>query len=597
MQINHSTFTNVGDAAAVLTMQDGRDVCAAKGKAEYATAVNRLCVLIPSEPLNTIPATEEALARIVPKSSKRHPNPFPGHIATPAAYKDFRRRVQAALRLASGDADRRAVLNARRDGWYELLSCLKTNVEQGGAVARVSLVAINRLATASRTLDIEPWHLSDRDALDRLDAISLHGNQRAAWARGLAAIERYRAVLPELNRVLPPEPLGTFVEARRIRASVPEYLEAQVAAWIAQASNKGIDENSGEPIEPRNISTTNRYRASFRHYLTTLGKAGYPVAAVNDLSSLVTGKAMFAYLSAAEASVGAVDAIKPGSVQRYVTDIITVASRNGADVSDAARVSRGNEMLKRARVKGQEMGSATREFCMRLLADKRREKIFANLHVLCREKAEAILAECGGNPAELKGRKRATFLAFGTIAGFAAIALRGSPDRKGAILQLKLLGTEPHLLAPDRNFKEWRFWIPAENTKTKKERPLMPITGNGSEVIERYIKVVRPLLDGGRNLPWLFPAPEAADRMSGQRFDTYMLEASTACGLTMTAHRFRAGQATRLLDNSWQNLPIAAELLGNTPAVCGRFYAFINKQKLRRNTYEVLDAREKEMSK
>lgn len=160
MQINHSTFTNAGDAAAVLTMQDVREVCAAKGKAEYAAAVNRLTVLIPSEPLNTIPATEEALARIVPKSSKRHPNPFPGHIATPAAYKDFRRRVQAALRLASGDADRRAVLNARRDGWYELLSCLKMNVEQGGAVARVSLVAINRLATASRTLDLEPWHAS-----------------------------------------------------------------------------------------------------------------------------------------------------------------------------------------------------------------------------------------------------------------------------------------------------------------------------------------------------------------------------------------------------------------------------------------------------
>lgn len=597
MQINHSTFTDAGDAAAVLTMQDVRDVCAAKGKAEYAAAVTRLCVLIPSEPLNTIPATEEALARILPKSCRRKPNPFPGHITTPAAYKDYRRRVQAALRQASGEADRRAVLNARRDGWHDLLTCLKSDIGRGGSVARVSLVAIQRLATAARSLDLEPWHLADRDALDRLDAISLHANQRAAWARGLSAIERYRAVQPELNRVLPPEPLGTFVEARRIRASVPEYLEAQVAAWIAKASNKGIDENSGEPIEPRSVSTTNRYRASFRHYLTALGKAGYPVATVNDLSSLVTGKAMFAYLTAAEASLGAVDAINPVSVLRYVTDIITVASRNGVDVSDAAKVSRTNGMLKRARVKGQEMGPATRDFCQRLLADKRREKIFTTLHLLCRTKAEEFLAGCGGNPAELKGRNRATFLAFGTIAGFAAIALRGSPDRKGSLLQLKLLGTEPHLVAPDKHFKEWRFRIPAENMKMKNERPLMPITGSGSEVFDWYLKNVRPLLDKGRNLPWLFPAPEADDRLSDQRFDTYMLDASTACGLAMTAHRFRAGQATRLLDISWENLPIAAELLGNTPAVCGRFYAFIDKQKRRRQTYDVLDAREKEMSK
>lgn len=306
---------------------------------------------------------------------------------------------------------------------------------------------------------------------------------------------------------------------------------------------------------------------------------------------------MRAYLCEAEARLGEVDAVGPVSILNYVSDVLTVASRNGVDVADAAQVSKNYPLLKKTRVKASEMGASTREFCERLLADKRRERIFANLHLLCRQKAEEFLAECGGNPMALDQRQRATFLAFGTTAGFAAIALRGSPDRKGALLQLKVLGPEPHLVAPDKHFKDWRFWIPAEYTKTQKERPLMPITGAGSEVMDWYLKHVRPLLDRGRNLPWLFPAPEANDHMSAQRFDDYILEASTACGLTMTAHRFRAGQATRLLDSSWENLPIAAELLGNSVSVCERFYAFIDKQKRRRQTYDVLDARQKEMSK
>ena len=47
MQMNHSNFVGASEASAVLTMLDVRDVCAAKGKAEYAAAVNRLSVLIP----------------------------------------------------------------------------------------------------------------------------------------------------------------------------------------------------------------------------------------------------------------------------------------------------------------------------------------------------------------------------------------------------------------------------------------------------------------------------------------------------------------------------------------------------------------------
>jgi len=47
----------------------------------------------------------------------------------------------------------------------------------------------------------------------------------------------------------------------------------------------------------------------------------------------------------------------------------------------------------------------------------------------------------------------------------------------------------------------------------------------------------------------------------------------------MTFHLWRAGVATLLLDDDWNNLPIAADMLANTPAVCARSYAFLNPGK------------------
>lgn len=599
MKSSHAQFhfASPAPATVIVTMADLRRWCVSTGRAPYAAAIARLTVLLPGRPLHTIPATEAAMAFILPKATKRTPNPYPGHIKSTDAYKDYRRRVQAAIRAANGHADAKAILAARNDGWLQVLSLLKSEVIPGGAVAKLSLTPIGRLAEACRKLDIEPWHLDDREVLARLADTALHSNEQSSWSRGINALMRYAEALPALRELLPPSPIPPLVEASRIRSDVPDHLERQIAEWIDGASHEGIDEITGKPVKPRAVATRNRYRASLRHYVTTLSQTGYGVAGTNDLSSLFTGRAMASYLAAVSANRDKPGALSAVSATSYVMDIITVASRNGADVRDASRISDRDEMLQYGRAQRAEMTESTREFCQRLLAAPERERIFATQYLIYRERAEAILKECGGDATRLSYMRRSELLRFGLMAGFSALTLRGAPDRKSSILQMKLYGPEPHVIPPDRFNKEWRFWLPTELTKMRKERPLMPVTGKGSEVLGWYIATIRPLFDNGRNLPWLFPASQADKHLCAQVFDRYMLEASDAIGLPMTAHKFRSGQASRLLASSWSNLPIAAELLGNTPAVCARHYAWINQEKLRRDTYAIMDAREEELWK
>lgn len=415
--------------------------------------------------------------------------------------------------------------------------------------------------------------------------------------RGISALTRYAEVLPALKELLPPSPIPPLSVASRIQSEVPEFLDKQIQEWIEVASNDGIDEITGKPVKPRAVATCNRYRAAFRHYLTTLSQKGHAIGEANDLSSLFSGRAMADYLAAVAANRDEPGSLTPVSATHYVMDLLTVASRNEVDVVGASRISIRDEMLEHGRAKRAEMSESTRQFCQRLLADPERERTFATQYLLYRDRAEEILKECDGDVRRLSGIRRTDLLRFGLMAGFSALTLRGAPDRKGSILQMKLHSQEPHVLPPDRFNKEWRFWLPASITKTRKERPLMPITSKGSDVFGWYVSKIRPLIDNGRNLPWLFPARQANDHLSTQVFDNYMLEVSDAIGLPMTAHKFRSGQATRLLASSWTNLPIAAELLGNTPAVCSRHYAWINQVQLRRDTYLVLDAREKEIRK
>lgn len=48
----------------------------------------------------------------------------------------------------------------------------------------------------------------------------------------------------------------------------------------------------------------------------------------------------------------------------------------------------------------------------------------------------------------------------------------------------------------------------------------------------------------------------------------------------MTFHQWRHGYASLLLDADWNNLPFAAQMLGNTEGVCARNYGWIDKKRV-----------------
>ena len=56
----------------------------------------------------------------------------------------------------------------------------------------------------------------------------------------------------------------------------------------------------------------------------------------------------------------------------------------------------------------------------------------------------------------------------------------------------------------------------------------------------------------------------------------------------MTFHRFRHGYATLLLARGWDNLVFAAKMLGNTPEVCRRNYAWLDDEDIIERGQDIL---------
>jgi len=241
------------------------------------------------------------------------------------------------------------------------------------------------------------------------------------------------------------------------------------------------------------------------------------------------------------------------------------------------------------------MAKDVREFCERLIKEPRAERIFASQARLYREGALALLRDAGGESTALGYSQRADFIRRGSMAAFAAIQLHGAPERKGVCLQLKISGNDRNIFPPSRGRKLWSFQIAGELTKAGKERPNTEIDKAGSDILTWYVEQVRPLLDPDGTSPWFFPAPEKVGPLPPQTFDGWILRSSEELGLRMTAHKFRSGQATRLLNIDWNNLPLAANLLCNTQTVCARNYAWIDTKRVHRDAMEQLRARDKEI--
>lgn len=400
--------------------------------------------------------------------------------------------------------------------------------------------------------------------------------------------------------LLPEAPLPSLPPLRA-REALPAHIDAAIVAMVDAVANER-DEVTGKDSQPIAESTRLRYIAALRHHVRVLPHC--PVDAdlnydrpitdldgVNDPNTLFALEHLKASIRRTEAVEHLPDTLSQASAYCYYTDILVVLSRNGLKDPEFFRQIKSSRFLKEGRELAEGMRRATKEWCDKLLTDPERERRFSNLHRILQAKANKILdaARAEGRdpfddrlddltPAELTKVR-----ALGTAAASSAIEYAGRPIRRANVLGLRLRGSTANFLLPNVDRPNYEFFLTAGETKAGKDEPPAPLRKelHGPQVIAWYLKKIRPLFPHAAENIHLFPAVETAGKaLNKGTFDAWFQRAASEADIPMTFHRWRHGYATLLLAIDWNNLQLAADMLGNTLSVCSKSYAWIKKEKI-----------------
>lgn len=590
--------TAVSAPARIETWQHVHDHITAQGPAYLLQALRTLTTHTNHAPLSTLEASLDWIEQNFPKARKGvHPRP---DLRQPLeAYKKWRADLVRSLKIATGARAAEQERKSRKDGWAGLLAAVMLHTRDGGLIHAAEAGGLTRLADVARRAGVEPWQLADAHALERLESAFVTPSDRGGVRNALRILAKY-AFIPELAALLPEAPLPELPKLREAHA-LPDNVETVIAEMVHRAAT-GRDEVSGKDSDRVGPARRERFFAALRHHLRQLPHCpvdldrGYmqPVsdlASVNDVSALFALDHVKATIRRTEAVEHLPETLSQGSAYSYYADLLVVLARNGLLDDEFVRQVKSSQFLKDGRELSNGMRHKTRIWCEALLNDKQRERRFRNMHRILQAKAEEILESAradGRDPFDttadaLTIQELSLVRALGTAAAAAAIEYAGRPIRLSNVLNLRFRGSRANFHRPGPDRPDHSFFLAAAETKSGKEEPpsLLRAELYGPQVIEWYLRRVRPLFPHADENIHLFPAVETPDRPLGKdTFDPWFQRAAAEAGLPMTFHQWRHGYATLLLDESWDNLQIAADMLGNTLTVCDRSYAWIDKKKL-----------------
>ncbi len=522
------------------------------------------------------------------------------------AYKKWRRHCRRAIEVATGAAAEKAELQARQDGWAELQAAIKLHSTNGGVVHFASAGPVAKMADIARRSEIEPWQLADIGVLDQLeDAFAVPGDLQVV-RRAQKFLRKY-ACIPEIGAVLPKEPVPIF-PTRREQAALPPHIDAYIGRLVNRAAIVR-DEIMGEDANAVADSTKAAWLAALRHHVRTLPdcpaepEMDYtPISdleTINDLEGLFAREHLFATLRRTKELEHLPGKISMVSAYNYYTDILTILSRNNPEVDEfgdqldpeaqtliTARTHKAfkiSKVMRQARELAQGMTPDNKAWCETLVRDKTRRTRFRRLHLIMMDAANGILDAAADEGRPLTPEEITKARQLGTCAAACAIEFSGRPIRMANVLGLRLHGARKNFFTPGKGRSEYSFVLHADETKSGRDEPETPLSPKlgGPKVLDWYLQVIRPLFPHHRKSIYLFPAIEAVgERLAHKTFDGWFQRAASAAKLPMTFHQWRHGYASLLLHASWNNLHVAAQMLGNTPEVCARNYGWIDKKQM-----------------
>lgn len=522
--------------------------------------------------LEDIPLDLAAFEKRFPKHGF---NPTFG-FATDGAYRAWRKKVLAVMRAHFGILDARAAQPKIRDGWSPLLEAAKLAADDLDLLSP-QLIPLRILIDEARALGLTPEKVTSANLVEI--RTGLEGGRRKSFGQ----------VIPLLVRL---GPTSTAITALLTSVSLPgpgDNSAGPVAPHLLAEATALIDDHClGEydPINDRREqvkaeNTRKAYLAAFRKYLETAGELGL-LDGVPDLAHALSPDIFHAIVRAWIKSRTTDSGICERSMRDYVRTLKRFAVQAGADPTHLVKALKNNRELKAGRMKAETMSDGARAFCAFLLSSRRQQLTFKSLHIRFFKMSNALLETASIR--KLSQDEQYTLRQTGTLAAMAAIWLWFCPLRISNMLSLTINGPSPWLTMPGPHHDYARTLIPASHTKTKKtiDHKLERNRNRALEIIEWYLREIRPRYAGATTSPYLFPSCKKGGKaISGSSIRKWLRKYCRAVGFfQMLPHWFRHGIASLFLQTHAGAYVHVGTLLDDTPPTVRKFYGFVDDERL-----------------
>ncbi len=504
---------------------------------------------------------------------RQKPNRYPAeHFRTYEAWLRWSGKIIGILRKFDGEADARRERRERQDHWSQLIDVASLHVGVGTGRSPQMLIPVHVLADEARKAGVEPAALAGEWLAGLAD--HLPRARRDSVGRALKNIHILAGLSPEIAAMLPMETLPMSAQARRAKQyELPEPL-ARLADSLIEKSVSGsydpIEEVWNDRLAPETLAVR---RAALRKYLGTAVAHDIIPRDCHDLTQALAEDVFYKVVRALSRETDPARKITARSLRQYVGVWMILGSVLGVPVDFMKDSMQNNATLKKGREEQKTMPRETRDFCVALLRDRRKEMIFRSMHLRFKEHAERILA--GEEP--VTGFTEEHIVQFGMLAAYSAIALWGIPLRIENMRSLRHLGPRPNLVLPQRARQKARLQIPKEAVKNRVDINAHLAEGptRGLEVVEWYLEHIRPRVPWASRSEYLFPGYKG-QRIGDRSLRNWLQHHARDLGIPMSPHNYRHGLASLWLRSRPGDYSGAARLLCNSPATVRTYYAWID---------------------
>ncbi|WP_192965952.1 hypothetical protein [Phycobacter azelaicus] len=562
---------------APMTFQDVLDWTIAEGKKDYITPVKRCGALHSNQPLARIPADHAEFTRRFPLEGFD-----PRHFKTDKAYKAWRRKVAAAIKGCSGQQAEARARRARQDEWSLLIAAMEHLVGKPGdrKQSHPRLIPVRKLADLARQHGKSPKQVSQAWLAEvRAD---LNPNEWKSVQSALRRLDKFRNE-QSIRPFLPASPYGgPPVLRQNVLPGVPEHIAEEISSWVQVATRGGFDSVEGT-WEGANSEKDIMFKTSaLRKFVSTLAECT-AIGARDRLAALLTPENATLVIRRWTANTAGQGRISARTAQDYMKAVRTVMARNGVSPDVLKQHLANNRFLHDGKKQGRGMSPQVRDFCEMLLGSRKQSLTFLSLHVALRNKAQGFLDACSEAGSELTPSELEAVRAIGSVAAFCALETRGAPIRVRNALGLKISGSGITFHLPSRMADHATIDIPPELTKNGNEiwAPITRGNLNGLEVIEWYMREIRPLYPDADMSPYLFPGIWTDGSLNYKTFLNWFKRETRLAGLPMTPHNFRHGLASLLIQKNPGRWDLLERLLDDTVGTARRNYGWVNKRTQR----------------